>query len=235
MVWRRSVRGSGGFRTHVSCPSPQPGSVRFAGPRHERRVGCRSHGCAAIRPVVYGDHRHAHSERIQRREYPAHGSGRGQSGSSPYAKSIQLSNTCASQYLLQPGEIPNGQILVIEFVSYSGHIQPAGLSPFIGMGIANKLNILTRFNAGTIDTSIVSQQTRLYVRTNNGVTAETCFKSGNGSLRCCRYVRLRISRESITRRLICGPPLPFPGPRCEGRRSPARPGIGLSLVSRLRA
>jgi hypothetical protein len=28
-------------------------------------------------PVVYGDHRHAHGERIQRREYPVHGSGRG--------------------------------------------------------------------------------------------------------------------------------------------------------------
>jgi hypothetical protein len=97
----------------------------------------------------------------------------------PYAKSLQLANTCGSQYIIQPGEIPNGQILVIEFVSYIGDIQPAGLSPFIGMGIANKLNIFlpTRFNTGTIDTFIVSQQTRLYVPPNNGVTAETCFKN----------------------------------------------------------
>ena len=34
---------------------------------------------------------------------------------SPYAKSLQLSNTCGAQYIIQPGEIPNGQILVIEF------------------------------------------------------------------------------------------------------------------------
>jgi hypothetical protein len=99
---------------------------------------------------------------------------------SPYAKSLQLANTCGSQYIIQPGEIPNGQILVIEFVSYIGDIQPAGLSPFIGMGIANKLNIFlpTRFNAGVVDTFIVSQQTRLYVPPNNRVTAETCFRSG---------------------------------------------------------
>jgi hypothetical protein len=99
---------------------------------------------------------------------------------SPYAKSLQLQNTCGSQYIIQPGEIPNGQILVIEFVSYIADVQPAGLIPFIGLGIANKLNILlpTRFNTGgTADEFVVSQQTRFYVPPNNGVTVETCFRN----------------------------------------------------------
>jgi hypothetical protein len=47
------------------------------------------------------------------------------------------------------------------------------------MGIANKLNIFlrTHFNAGAVDTFIVSQQTHLYVPPKHGVIAETCFRS----------------------------------------------------------